>query len=55
MYEMLYFINTYMENENLYNVSDGHKIEKMIKDYIPSTLRSQENIKNWIKNNWNQY
>lgn len=55
MYEMLYFINKYMENENLYSVSDGHKIEKMIKEYVPSNIKSQENIKNWIRTNWNQY
>jgi hypothetical protein len=51
-YEVLYMIRKLMDTWNLNTVSSGHKIEKLIHN-APSTLRSQENIKTWISNNWN--
>lgn len=50
-YEVLYLIQKLMDNWDLKAVADGHKIENKIHD-CPSNLRSQTNIKNWVKENW---
>jgi hypothetical protein len=34
--------------------SSAIKIEKMIRNEVPTNLHSQENIKKWIKNNWGE-
>lgn len=51
-YEVLYFINKLMEIFNLKEKSNGEKIEKMIREKVPSSLKSQENILKWIEKNW---
>lgn len=51
-YEVLYFINKMAEIHSLSNVSSGNKMERMIREDVPSDIRSQANIKNWIENNW---
>ncbi|OFX70100.1 MAG: hypothetical protein A2X12_06340 [Bacteroidetes bacterium GWE2_29_8] len=54
-YEMLYFINKLAEKWDLKKTQDGNKIEKMIKEYVPKNIHSQEKIMNWIKKEWNNY
>lgn len=44
-YEILYFINKFSEIHKLKEKSSATKIEKMIRNEVPSNLRSQENIK----------
>lgn len=51
-YEVLYFINKFMEHYDLKNKSTATKIEKMIKNDLPGDVRSQENVKKWIAVNW---
>ena len=50
-YEVLYMIQKLMVKWGLKNVTSGQKIETLIHK-CPSNLRSQENIKNWIHENW---
>lgn len=52
-YEVLYFINKFMEIYELKNKSTATKIEKMIRNELPGATRSQENVKVWIVSNWN--
>ncbi len=52
-YEILYFINKLCDLWELKNKSSATKIEKMIRNEVPSNIHSQENIKNWINDNWN--
>jgi hypothetical protein len=47
-YEVLYLINHFA----LRNMGDANKLEKMIKNELPSDVRSQANVKNWLTENW---
>jgi hypothetical protein len=49
-YEVLYLINKMVTTK-----AEGEKMEKMIRKYLPSDVRSQENVQEWIKANWNKY
>lgn len=51
-YEIIYFINKFSEIHELKAKSSALKIEKMIRNEVPSNLRSQQNIKEWIEINW---
>ncbi|MDQ2178856.1 hypothetical protein [Marinifilum sp. D714] len=51
-YEVLYFINKFADIYSLKNKSSANKIEKMIREDVPTSIRSQDKIKDWIKNNW---
>lgn len=51
-YEMLYFINKFAEKNRWQKKSSGEILEKMIKEKVPSDIRSQVNIERWIKENW---
>jgi hypothetical protein len=51
-YEILYFINEFSEIHKLKAKPSAIKIEKMIRNEVPSNLHSQENIKEWIEINW---
>ena len=53
-YEILYFINKLSEIHKLKVKSSATKIEKMIRNEVPTNLHSQENIKKWIENNWKE-
>lgn len=50
-YEVLYFINAYMKANGLTEVASGQKIEKLLHE-APSNIRSQENLREWVKQNW---
>lgn len=54
-YEVLYLINRFAHEYDLKQKSFGHKIEKMINEYLPSDIRSQTKVKDWIGNNWKKY
>lgn len=52
-YEVLYLINALAKEQNFVQKNTGQKIEKMIRMKLPGDVRSQEKVKNWIINNWN--
>lgn len=54
-YEVLYLINKLAEIWNWKKKASCLKLEKMIKEYLPSNYRSQENVKKWLAENWNNY
>ncbi len=54
-YEVLYFINKLAEKHKLKLKKSGEKIEKMINEYLPSNVRSQSNVEEWIVKNWKNY
>ena len=54
-YEVLYLINKLAEKWGLSSKYDGLKMERMIKNNLLSDIRSQENVKEWIFNNWERY
>lgn len=51
-YEVLYFINKLCDAFGLKQKASATKIEKMIRNEVPSDLHSQKNIKDWIDKNW---
>jgi len=51
-YEILYFINKFAELHSLKNKSSAIRIEKMIRNDVPSNIHSQHKIKLWIEENW---
>ncbi len=51
-YEILYFINKFCEIHELKRKSSATKVEKMIRNEVPSDIHSQEKIKKWIVSNW---
>lgn len=51
-YEILYFINKLAEIHDLKKLQSAIKIEKMIRNELPENVRSQENIRKWILENW---
>lgn len=52
-YEIIYFINKICSIKNFTQKTLATKIEKMIRNEVPSNIHSQLNIKNWINDNWN--
>lgn len=50
-YEILYFVNKFSEMYGLKKKESAIKIERMIRQ-VPSHLRSQIHIKEWIRENW---
>jgi hypothetical protein len=53
-YEILDFINNLCSLWNIKNKELATKIEKMIREEVPSDIHSQLKIQNWIKENWDK-
>ena len=54
-YEILYFVNKFSEMHRLDPKTNGNKIERMIRNNVPSHIHSQEGIRQWIFDNWSSY
>ncbi|WNM18223.1 hypothetical protein [Flavobacterium capsici] len=50
--EILDFINSFAKIHHLSFKRTGLKIEKMIHKEVPSKLKTKEEIKAWIEQNW---
>tara|TARA_R110002050_G_scaffold113496_1_gene228374 strand:+ start:3285 stop:3575 length:291 start_codon:yes stop_codon:yes gene_type:complete len=51
-YEILYFINKFCEMYKLKQKASATKVERTIRDEVPSDIRSQKNISDWLVKNW---
>jgi hypothetical protein len=51
-YEILYFVNKFSEAHDFKQINSAKKVEKMIREEVPSEIRSQDKIKTWIEQNW---
>jgi hypothetical protein len=51
-YEMLYFINKFASIHDLKNKASGLKAEHLLKTKLPSDIRSQIHVKEWLVKNW---
>lgn len=51
-YEVLYFVNKFCEIHGLKQKQSAIKVEKMIRNEVPTDKRSQKNVNEWIKENW---
>lgn len=54
-YEVLYFINRIAKNSEWKNIEPCLKVERLIKDYLPSNVRSHANVYKWIVDNWKNH
>lgn len=54
-YEVLDFMNRFMAKHDLKNKATGLTIEKIIKEHLPSDVRSHANVMAWIESNWSKY
>jgi hypothetical protein len=51
-YEVLPFINKYCKRYGWKTLGSALKVEKMIKEKLPSDIHSREKIDTWIAKNW---
>jgi hypothetical protein len=51
-YEMLYFINKYAQNHSILQIWLCQRIERIIRQQVPSHIHSQREITRWIEENW---
>jgi hypothetical protein len=54
-YEILYLINQLMDIWQFNTIADGQKLERLIRKYLPSDVRSQRNVAEWLRVNWNKF
>ncbi|MFO7982364.1 MAG: hypothetical protein R6V08_02840 [Desulfuromonadales bacterium] len=54
-YEVLYLINRLAEGWGFNRKESGRELEKMINLSLPEDVRSQEDVKQWIRDNWRKY
>lgn len=52
-YEVLYLINKCMDTWGLTGVSKSQKLERLIREELPSDVRSQKNVQEWLKTHHN--
>jgi len=51
-YEVIYFVNTFLEKYYLTETATGRKIEEMIRNKVPAVKKDRESIEKWIVENW---
>ena len=54
-YEVLYLIEKMTEIWKLEGRGSRRKIEKMIYKFLPPDIKKQEEVKNWVRDNWDYY
>jgi len=50
-YEVLYFLNKYMDHRKVTSIGYFHRFEKAIHDSLPSNIRSHANVRDWLDKN----
>lgn len=51
-YEVLYFINYFLEKYLLKEPQTGRKIEQMLRHQVPATMKDRKAIEMWLVDNW---
>jgi hypothetical protein len=51
-YEVLYFINYFLEKYFLHEPETGRKIEAMLRERVPTTMKDRSAIEKWLVDNW---
>jgi hypothetical protein len=58
-YEVLHFINRFCErhtwNPSPPSKASALKVERLIRQHLPGTIRSRESIDKWLVENWGKY
>lgn len=50
-YEVLYFINRYMEDIDWATIKSFNNIELLIRDWLPLGTHTHQEVKNWLDQN----
>lgn len=51
-WEVLYLANKFAQKKGLSTVASLHRLEDLFADKLPSNLRSQANVYQWLDGNW---
>jgi hypothetical protein len=51
-YEVLHFLNKYMNDKGWTSQATLHKLEDALQDKLPGIIRSHANIKKWLNDNF---
>jgi hypothetical protein len=54
-YEVLPFINRFAEKHSFKHKASGLKTEKLIKEHLPSDIRSHANVSKWLEAHWEKF
>lgn len=54
-YEVLYMINKCMDKWSWNGTSNGQKIERVIRLHLPSDVRGQKSVYDWLSANVNKF
>jgi hypothetical protein len=54
-YEMLYYVNKFANTQGNSSAVIAKKAERLIQQYLPSNVRSHENVTKWLLDNWMAY
>ncbi len=54
-YEVLYLINKLMVFWQFNTIAHGQKLERLIRNYLPINIRSQQNVAEWLRVNWSRF
>jgi hypothetical protein len=53
-YEMLYLLNKMVKN-GIAPRATAQKAERLIRQHLPGSIRSQTNVYKWVVDNWDSY
>lgn len=51
-YEVLYFVNFFLEKYMLTEPETGRKIERLLRSEVPKKLKNRHDIEKWLVENW---
>lgn len=54
-YEALYLINAFAAKHGFKQKESGLKTERLIKKHLPTNVRSQTNVVEWLEKNWKNF
>ena len=54
-FEMLYFVNKFANTNGLGSLGVAKHAEKLIQEKVPPHLRSHEQIRKWLLDNWKYF
>ncbi len=53
-YEVLYFIQQFLKKRGLRGIKKGKRIEIMLKNYVPASVRNRTDIESWLDENYDK-
>ncbi len=53
-YEVLYFIQQFLKKRGIRGVKKGKRIEIMLQNYVPASVRNRADIETWLDDNFDK-